>query len=229
MHDRMFRGGWYSAFFVNKTVSTNEFLEAFCDFELCALCCAGWHRFRCNSSRQRFVLRDPSWFWSWDTPNVPARSKMVQNKDHVVQEKWKRSRLMVVLFFGSQGAIVCWSCTAKVGKIWPKPDCCFDVSWRRAVVVFFLGSEGATLKFYLEGAKTIQVCLGEDLALTWLLLIRFVTSCNGSFVFGLPRCHFEVLRGRCQDDPGLSWGKSGLNWLVLWCFMTSCNGSFSVL
>ena len=31
---------------------------------------------------------------------------------------------------------------------------------------FFLGSQGATLKFYLEGAKTIQVCLGEDLALT---------------------------------------------------------------
>ena len=33
------------------------------------------------------------------------------------------------------------------------------------VVVFFLGSQGATLKFYLESAKTIQVCLGEDLAL----------------------------------------------------------------
>ena len=35
------------------------------------------------------------------------------------------------------------------------------------MVVFFLGSQGATLKFYLEGAKTIQVCLGEDLALNF--------------------------------------------------------------
>ena len=35
------------------------------------------------------------------------------------------------------------------------------------MVVFFLGSQGGTLKFYLEGAKTIQVCLGEDLALNF--------------------------------------------------------------
>ena len=90
---------------------------------------------------------------------------------------------------------------------------------------FFLGSQGATLKFYLEGAKTIQVFLGEDLALNWLLLLRFMTSCNGSCFFGLPRCHFEVLPGRCQDDPSFSWGRSGLNWLLLWR-LTSCNGSF---
>ena len=45
------------------------------------------------------------------------------------------------------------------------------------MVVFFLGSQGATLKFYLEGAKTIQVFLGEDLA--WALTdccFDFVTS-----------------------------------------------------
>ena len=84
------------------------------------------------------------------------------------------------------------------------------------MVVFFLGSQGATLKFYLEGAKTIQVFLGEDLA--WALTdccFDFVTSW---FFFGLPRCHFEVLPGRCQDDPGLSWGRSGLNLIAAFTF-----------
>ena len=45
-----------------------------------------------------------------------------------------------------------------------------------------------------------------------------MTSCNGSFFFGLPRCHFEVLLGRCQDDPGLSWGRSGLKLIAAFTF-----------
>ena len=79
------------------------------------------------------------------------------------------------------------------------------------MVVFFLGSQGATLKFYLEGAKTIQVFLGEDLALTDCCFDVSWPRAMVVVFLGLPRCHFEVLRGRCQDDPSFSRGRSGLN------------------